>query len=285
MANDDERGFCKKCCINCLAMCCLIPMAWISFVVFDLSEAITGGVFQNLGAAMNTLLSQVGGEYGGIASFLVGGLLGTVMVVFFPIHWLLQYRPDEPMYVLAMMAPWILVTFISALFWARDMKEGFMFGIKIAVSWMVLALVIYLALTQWIGASQPVIPALINGLSDGLTDLPPIWAIVLACLEGGIIGGIFGALAGAIRYKPGSRYKPKKPSVPGPGPTDAFGQPSYGGYQAQPPGYNAPTQRAPYGGYQTQGPPQAPSNRCSNCGRNLEPGEEFCTNCGTRRGA
>ena len=70
-------GFCKKCCLNCLAMCCLIPMAWISFTVFDLGAAITGGALVNLGDAITIAMTMAMGSQGGGAgmSVIVGGFI------------------------------------------------------------------------------------------------------------------------------------------------------------------------------------------------------------------
>ena len=246
-------------------------MAWISFVVFDLSSAITGGVFQNLGEALNTLLIQTVPEnLGGVASLFAGGLLGILMIVVFPIHWLLQYRPDEPVFAIAMMIPWILVAFISALLWARDMKEGFLMGIKIAVYWMVLGIGIYLLLARVLGAEVPGIDPILTGLTTGLTDLSPIAAIALACLEGGLIGSVFGGLAGAIRYKPNTRYRPKSSRKAKK--KDAFGQ----AYEE--------TEAPAYGSsFQASSDKGSGGDFCTNCGKKLEPGEDFCTNCGTKR--
>ncbi len=298
MASDDERGFCKKCFINCAACCCLFPMAWISFLVFDLSSAVSGGLFTNIGPALDTLITQNLPQGGQFVSMLAGGFIGMLLILVFPIHWLLYYRPDEPEFAIAMMIPWILVTFISAIIWARDMKEGFMFGIKISVIWMVFGIIIYLLLSQVLGAEVPAINALLNGLSQGLTDLSPILAIFLACLEGGIIGGVFGALAGAIRYKPGEKYKPKTSGYSGE--TDAFGKPTMQqnvsqqqlnqqGYAAYQSGYQQPQgtyQQKPQGGYQSPADNAGTAQKsgfCTNCGKKMNPNEDFCTNCGTRR--
>jgi zinc ribbon protein len=212
------------------------------------------------------------------------------MILLFPIHWVLQYRPDHPEFALAMMIPWVLCVFISGLMFAKNMKDGFMIGIKLAIGYIVVGILVVTA----IGAIMANIPggqAIFDSLILGLTDLSPTAAVIFSCIEGGLIGGVFGALAGAIRYKPGEEYNPKGKSGKEEN-TNAFGgqaQPAtvYGAPVGQPM-YQAPTDQVPRGqpAYQAPvGQPQgipAKSDFCVNCGAALEPGVQFCTQCGQR---
>ena len=278
-----KMGFCKSCCVNCLAMCCLIPMSWISFSFFDLGGAISGSLFTNVGEALNSafalLASSAGlGSAGGLISVLVGGLIGLVMVLIFPIHWLLIYRPDEPMFALAMMIPWVLTVFLSALFWSKSMKDGFMMGIKLAVSWIVIGIVLFMGITSLAASSGMggIVGTALNGIFEGLTDLSPILAIISASLEGGLIGGVFGGLAGAIKYKPGEEYQPNSNKKAKPASEDsgvAFGS----SYTPSQPAYQQQTTK-PKNAFQTK--TTRPTN-CPRCGKPVGIGEDFCTECGS----
>lgn len=257
-------------------------MAWISFTVFDLGAAITGGLFVNIGDAITILMEMaLGDQAGGLGlSIIVGGIIAVAMVTIFPLHWVLQYRPDEPLYALAVILPWILCTFISALLFAKTMKEGFLTGVFIGLGYMILGLVIVIGLKAVLESGVPGGSALIDGVFRGLTDNPPETAIILACLEGGLIGGVFGALAGAIRYNPNAEaegYVPKAAQSNAP----AFGSQSYA-TSIPPPSYaqtSAPPTAPPTYAAATD---SAPKDFCTNCGAKLQEGLQFCMNCGQK---
>ncbi|MBA7643832.1 hypothetical protein ES703_51566 [subsurface metagenome] len=67
---------------GCLGMLCLIPMAWISFSLLDLTSSVTGGLINNLNDAIASLffLSFFLGFY---AARLVAQFLRTLLEVGF----------------------------------------------------------------------------------------------------------------------------------------------------------------------------------------------------------
>jgi len=209
-------GFFKSCFVNCLTSCCLIFMSAIAFTVFDLGAAISGGLFTNIGTTITSALIMVTPEAGTIISIFVNGFMGLFLILLFPVHWLLAYRPGDAVYALALIVPWILAVFITSIIFSKSAKEGFITGIWLGAGFMVVGLGIIYGLTALLtnmgGPEAALFTGAIDGFYTGLTDLPPFWAIFLSCLEGGVIGGAFGALAGAIRFKPGQAgYQPKKP--------------------------------------------------------------------------
>lgn len=226
-------GFCKKCCISCLSCCCLIPMSWIAFNFFGLDAAITGGLLTNIGPALSTLAAASGVPG---ASVLVGGLIGFIMILIFPLHWMLYFRPDEPMFALAIIIPWVLMGFITSIIWAKSTKEGFMLPMITGILLIVVAIFLFQFALPFIATQAgvnmtPIFDSLFQGLaglpdSNPLGDLPAVAIMILAILEGSLVGGVFGALAGAIRYDPASgTYQPKSSGKSKPSKTyQAFGQ-------------------------------------------------------------
>jgi hypothetical protein len=243
-------------------------MAFISATYFDLTAAITGGLITGLGSGLSYLLSntqQLGGA-GLLVSILLNGILGVITLSIFPIHWLLIYRPGEPMFALAMMIPWLLCGFLTAILFAKSAKEGFwmIFTIGIIMSIMGILLIIGLGALSANIPGGGAITGVIDGLFIGLTDLPPIFAILMACLEGAFIGGIFGAFAGALKYNPNKdEYKPKKSKTERA--PEAKSYESFGGPNVQ----QMPTQAA--------GP-----RKCPYCSATLPGSVSFCTNCGNK---
>ncbi len=272
-------GFFKSCFVNCFASCCLIFMSAIAFTVFGLGSAITGGLFTNIGTTITSGLQLLSPEAGGIISIIVNGFMGLFLILLFPVHWLLAYRPGDAVYALALIIPWILAVFITAILFSRSAKEGFLTGIWLGGGFMIVGLGMVYGLTALLTASGGPEAALFTGVIDGfytgLTDLPPFWAIFLSCLEGGLIGGAFGALAGAIRFKPGQAgYQPKKPKKGKKSKKDAFGS-----SKPEPQKAPAPT----YGlGSSTQQTSSSGMKSCPNCGTLVDQGTAFCTNCGNR---
>ena len=97
----------------------LIPMAWISFSFLHLSSGITGGLIEDLELALNDLIFSLSipPVMQGLLSFLGSALIGLVLILFFPIHWCLTYRPDDVLLLIAVITPWILCcTITSAIF-------------------------------------------------------------------------------------------------------------------------------------------------------------------------
>ncbi|HHE64410.1 MAG TPA: zinc ribbon domain-containing protein [Bacteroidetes bacterium] len=178
-------------------------MAGISFTFFDLTNAISGSLFVNVGSALSGIFSLVTGNEtaGAFGSILLGGLMSIFSVLIFPIHWMLIYRPDEAGMALALAIPWILSIGISALLFAKSAKQGLMIGVWLAVGYIIWGIIIYILIAVVLSGTVGL--GIVNGLFGGLTDLHPVLAIILACLEGGLIGGAFGALFGALKYKPG----------------------------------------------------------------------------------
>lgn len=178
-------------------------MAGISFTFFDLTNAISGSLFVNVGDAMSGLFSILFGNanVGALGTIVVGGLMSMTSILIFPIHWLLIYRPEEAGMALAIMIPWVLSIGISSLLFAKSAKDGLLIGVWLAAGYIFWGLLIYILLTVVLAGTVGV--GIINGIFGGLTDLHPVLAIILASLEGGLIGGAFGAFFGALKYKPG----------------------------------------------------------------------------------
>jgi len=181
----------------------LALMGWVAFSTpLDLGGSIFGGLVTNMGS----LTSLIPGGFGAIVS----ALLGTLMLVVFPIHWALQYRPGDVMLILGIMIPWIVAGTLNSLIFAHDAKQGFVSGLAIMVYPVILGLILILGLSgvlsNMIGFD---VGSIINGVFMGLVDLPAIAAILLATFEGGCLAGVFGALIGALKYSPGSAGKAK----------------------------------------------------------------------------
>jgi hypothetical protein len=258
-------------------------MSAIAFTVFDLGSAITGGLFTNMGDAITGgLIVAAGPEAGTIISILVNGFMGLFIILLFPVHWLLAYRPGDAVYALALIIPWILAVFITAIIFSRSAREGFITGIWLGAGFMVVGFGFIFGiplLIESLGGGSSIIAGftgVIDGFYTGLTDLPPFWAIFTSCLEGGVIGGAFGALAGAMRFKPGKAgYQPKKPKKSKKkGKDDAFGK-----TKTKP--YTPPA--SAYGLGSSTHQKSAPGMRvCPNCSTPVDEGTAFCTNCGNR---
>jgi len=247
-------------------------MAWISFSFFDLGSAVTGGLFTGIGEGLDYVFDSLLPENLAFLKVVSGGLMGILLITIFPIHWLLQYRPDEPVFAVAMMIPWVLCIFITAILFAKNTKEGFWVGIKLGIAYLVPGAAIFAALPYLPEPAGSIAEGISGGLFQGLTDMPYPWlAITLACLEGSFIGAVFGALAGAIKYKPDDSYEPKKSkkgkkkSKKSKKQDESPAEPSYGAYSAH-----------------TGAGSAAKSDFCTNCGAKLQPGMDFCTSCGQR---
>lgn len=254
-------------------------MSFIGVRYFGLDAAVTGGLLYGTGEALTTLISYAlssGGAGGSgleiIIPIIANGILGMLAISIFPIHWLLQYRPDQPMFALGMMIPWILCGFVTAILFAKNTKEGFWMIFAIGIGMTVVGVGFYMLIVSVVGANVPgagAIVGVIDGLFNGLTDLDPIPAIAFACLEGAFIGGVFGAFAGALKYKPGEQEEGTVKSA----------KPGKAKKQKQDKDY--PAFGAPAGSLTTMSTTSMP-NKCPYCGFNLTGKTAFCTNCGNK---
>ena len=189
-------------------MCCLIPMAYVSFRFLNLTEGVTGGLIANIDDAIATLTSSLGG-IGLLVQLLAGALIGAVLIFLFPIHWCLFYRPDDVMLIIAVTIPWILCCAITSGLFAHSPRGGVHTSLSIGIGYAIILSLVYIILAV-------VIPfgfgsAILDGLLIGLTDLPYLVAVLTAVLEGTVVGAVFGAFVGSLRYKSkGGKEKKKK---------------------------------------------------------------------------
>ena len=246
---------------GCLGALCLIPMSWISSTVFDLGAAATGGALENIGVGLNnTLPLLVPGPLGQALPVVIGGLLGLFVILVFPMHWFLYYRPDQWTYALAVMIPWVLACFITSYLMSHSPRGGVNTSFAIGIFYMITfgGVITFLSSNDTIGP-------IIQGAFVGLTDLNPTIAVILACLEGAGIGAVFGALAGSIKYNPkaedvkekGGKAKKAEKKF------ESFGGPSLD--------ENVATPTKAKGG----------TKICPNCNAKVDASDVFCMNCGT----
>ena len=250
---------------GCAGMLCLIPMAWISFSFLDLTGSVTGGLIEDLGAALGSLGGFLGG-FGTIIGILGGAVIGLALIFLFPIHWCLFYRPDDVMLLISVILPWILCCTITSALFAHSPRGGIHTSLAIGIGYMIPALLIYFLIpvivNAFTGGMVPGIGALIAGIFDwlaaGLTDLPYALAVFTAILEGSLVGAVFGGFIGSLKYKPeGAAAKPKKVKSKG----KDFMEPTLGVSERE---------------------TISKTDFCTNCGAKLVPGDDFCTNCGAK---
>lgn len=186
-------------------MLCLIPMAWISFYFLDLTSEVTGGLVNNLNSALDVLGQEIG-RGGGILSILAGMFLGLFLLFLFPLHWALFYRPNDIGLMFALILPWVLCCAITSGLFAKSPRAGIHTSIAIGLGYMIPLVVFYFVLPLLLGQIIPggggIITGLINGVSQGLTDLPFILAVITAIGEGCLVGAVFGGFIGSLRYSP-----------------------------------------------------------------------------------
>ena len=251
---------------GCLGALCLIPMSWISFTVFDLGAAATGGALENIGTGLNTYLPVLlPGPMGQLLPVILGGLLGLFIVLLFPMHWFLYYRPDQWVYALAVMTPWVLTCFITALITSHSPRGGANTSFAIGIFYILTFGTIMLVLSM-----NDAVGTIVTGAITGLTDLHPFAAVLLSVLEGCGIGAVFGALAGAIRYKP-THEDVKEKEVKGKSVLkssntfEPFSGSSYEGKTSN----NQPSAGA-----------TSNEKICPNCAQKVKADDMFCMNCG-----
>jgi hypothetical protein len=207
-------GFFRKCFGTCCAGCLLFIMAGVSFTYFDLSNAISGSLFVNVGDGILIVLQEATGDpsTGTLITILIGGVSGFISLMIFPIHWLLYYRPDEIGMAFAMTIPWVVAIGLSAALFSKSAREGIFLGLYLALGYIIVSVTIYFLITAALAPEiGPMGSSVIDGIFQGLTGLHPVLAIAFSTLEGGLIGGTFGALVGALKYKASSEtYDPSK---------------------------------------------------------------------------
>jgi len=249
-------------------MLCLIPMAWIGFNVLDLGSAITNGLFINLGPALDSIFEAIIpptlGAVKGFIPILVEGLMGLVILCFFPLHWSLYYRPDEITFALAIIVPWILVGVIQSALFCKTTKKGFDSGMAVGVGYAIGIGIIPFALSTFLSAQIGInITSIINGIFSGMTDLPYLAAVLLATLEGGLICGIFGAFIGSLKYNPEKMKKGEKIEI---------SEPKFSKSKVPiEPSTKTVSSKA-----------SGSSSFCPNCGAKVLPSDVFCPNCGAK---
>jgi len=231
-------------------MLCLIPMAWISFSFLDLTGSVTGGLITNLDDAITSLGGMLGPMVGGILSFVASAFLGLVLILLFPIHWCIFYRPDDVLLLVSVVLPWILCCTITSALLAHSPRGGIHTSLAIGIGYLIPAMAIYLVIPV-IPVIGPLIAGVVDGAISGLTDLPYLLAVFTAILEGCLVGAVFGGFIGSLKYKP----------------TEGTAQPK--------------VKKSKSKTKEDYEPSLDSSVLCPNCKAKLAPGDEFCTNCGS----
>ncbi len=250
---------------GCAGMCCLIPMAYVSFRFLNLTEGVTGGLIANIDDAIATLTSAFG--IGGLfIQLIAGALIGAVLIFLFPIHWCIFYRPDDVMLIIAVTVPWILCCAITSGLFAHSPRGGVHTSLSIGIGYAIILSLVYVILAV-------VIPfgfgsAILDGLLLGLTDLPYLVAVLTAILEGTLVGAVFGAFVGSLRYKSkGEKEKKKKKKVKGKVKDETI----------------ETGELFPREVVEDKTISTSTSDYCKNCGARLTAEDLFCTNCGAKK--
>ena len=234
---------------GCLGMLCLIPMAWISFSFLDLTSSVTGGLITNLNDAIASIGILLGmGAVGDILSLVAGAFLGLILILLFPIHWCIFYRPDDVLLLISVILPWILCCTITSAIFSHSPRGGIHTSLAIGIGYLIPAMVIYLLIPLIPGGFGSLIAGVVDGAVSGLTDLPYLLAVFTAILEGCLVGAVFGGFIGSLKYKSKAQHKVTKSK----GKVEEAEEPSLDS-----------------------------SELCPNCKAKLVPGNEFCTNCGS----
>ncbi|GAB4318930.1 MAG: hypothetical protein Kow0069_22210 [Promethearchaeota archaeon] len=190
----------RFCCGSCLGCCCLLPMAFVASLFTDVVAAVTGGLLVNVDEFLTSLGSALPGPLAALGPLLTG-LIGFILVMMFPLDWVLTYRPGNVGFAFAVIMPWILTATVTALIFAKHAKEGFIIPFLTAIYAIVLVTGSAMALTNLAGGGGA-LGGILDTLFSGLTDRSFTLSVATACLEGGGIGALFGALMGAIKYNP-----------------------------------------------------------------------------------
>jgi len=246
---------------GCAGMCCLIPMAYVSFRFLNLTEGVTGGLITNIDDAIATVTSSLGG-LGVFIQFFAGMLIGTVLIFLFPIHWCLFYRPDDVMLLIAITIPWILCCAITSGLFAHSPRGGLHTSLAIGIGYAIIFTVPYIILA----IAVPLGAVILDGLLWGLSSLPYLVAVLTAIFEGCLVGAVFGAFIGSLRYKgKGGEQKQKKKKVKVKKEVTKTSE-------------MFPTEII------EEKPTSTPAtNICRNCGAKFTTDDLFCTNCGAKK--
>jgi hypothetical protein len=244
-------GFGRVVWTGIVGMIFLVLTSWISFSLLDLTGSITGGLITNL----NTGLAALGGlipGFGGVLSFILSAFLGLFMILLFPIHWCLFYRPDDVLLIISVILPWILTCSFIAAIGAHSPRGGIHSSLAVGIGFIIISMVIYFLIPMIPGVGS-IIGGVIDGLSSGLTDLPFVFATLTAILEGSLVGAVFGAFIGSLKYKGAGATKAKKSKK----------------VKEKMVEEKEPTL-------------DSSSDFCTNCGAKIVAGNDFCTNCGAK---
>jgi hypothetical protein len=223
-------------------------MAWISFSFLDLTGSVTGGLINNLNVALADMGTLLGlGSLGDIIGLVASAFLGLILILLFPIHWCIFYRPDDVLLIISVILPWILCCTITSAIFSHSPRGGIHTSLAIGIGYLIPAILIYL-LIPMIPMIGPIIGGVVDGAVTGLTDLPYLLAVFTAILEGCLVGAVFGGFIGSLKYKGTAQPKGSKSK----GKSEESEEPSLDS-----------------------------SELCPNCSAKLVPGNEFCTNCGS----
>jgi hypothetical protein len=230
-------------------------MAWISFRFLNLTEGLTGGLIENIDDALSIITGTLGGA-GVFIEILAGAFIGLALVLLFPIHWCLFYRPEDIGLIIAVTAPWILCCVITSGLFAHSPRGGIHTSLAIGIGYAIILSVGYIVLAIVL----PLGSAVLDGLLIGLTDLPYLIAILTSILEGSLVGAIFGGFIGSLKYKPAGAKGKKKTSKGKKEITEI----------------SDVNKAIESSGITT-------TTNCSNCGAKLISDDLFCINCGAKR--
>jgi len=190
------------------------------------------------------------GFLGDILGLVAGAFLGLILILLFPIHWCIFYRPDDVMLIIAVVLPWILCCTITSAIFSHSPRGGIHTSLAIGIGYLIPAMAIYLVIPI-IPMVGPIIAGVVDGAVSGLTDLPYLLAVFTAILEGCLVGAVFGGFIGSLKYKP----------------TEGTAQPK--------------AKKSKGKTKEEQEPSLDSSELCPNCKAKLVSGNEFCTNCGS----
>ncbi|MBY9016971.1 MAG: zinc ribbon domain-containing protein [Candidatus Lokiarchaeota archaeon] len=242
-------GFGRVLWTGIVGMIFLLLTSWISFQFLDLTASVTGGLIENLNDALASLGSLLGG-LGTVITIIAGPILGLVLILIFPIHWCLIYRPDDILLLISVTLPWILACSMICGINAKTPGKGIRTCLAIGIGYLIIALLLYFLLPL-IPVIGPIIGGIVNGLTLGLTDLPYVLAVSTAILEGCLVGAVFGGFIGSLKYKP----------------TGAVGKLKNKKSKAK---------------VEDDKEPSLDGTLCTNCGAKLVADNDFCTNCGMK---
>jgi hypothetical protein len=229
-------------------------MAWISFRFLNLTEGLTGGLIENIDDALSIITGALG-NWGGLAiEIAAGAIIGLVLVFLFPIHWCIYYRPEDIGLIIAVTAPWILCCVIASGLFAHSPRGGIHTSLAIGIGYAIILTIGYIALAI---AGYAFI---LDGLLEGLTDMPSyLVAILTSILEGCLVGAVFGAFIGSLKYKPAGA-KGKKGKSKGKKEITELSEANKA----------------------IESSLVSTATKCTNCGAKLVSDDLFCTNCGAK---